>query len=185
MTHQDKAVVYDPSEFVEDGRAMRTPPAGTVATSRLLGEPTADLPTVPLPLTLRLLERGRERYTIVCATCHGDLGDAQTKVAEKMELRKPPSLVAPPATGFTPGRLYEVISSGYGLMPAFAAYMTPEDRWAVVGYVQALQAAAQGVPLASLPPSEKSAAEAALTNGSGARPLQPSLAGPPAGGGHP
>ena len=37
------------------------------------------------------------------------------------------------------GRLFAVISEGYGSMPSHAAQIPAEDRWAIVAYVRALQ----------------------------------------------
>ena len=39
----------------------------------------------------------------------------------------------------TDGELFEVISVGKGTMPAYGARLSPEDRWAIVHYVRALQ----------------------------------------------
>ena len=52
---------------------------------------------------------------------------------------KPPSyhidrLLAAPAR-----HLYDVISNGYGVMFSYAARVEPEDRWAIVAYIRALQ----------------------------------------------
>ena len=40
----------------------------------------------------------------------------------------------------TPDRhLYDVITQGYGVMHSYAASVPPEDRWAIVAYIRALQ----------------------------------------------
>jgi hypothetical protein len=46
-----------------------------------------------------------------------------------------------PAGGWThpPGYVFAVITRGYGLMPSFAAALTPRQRWAVVAHLAALQ----------------------------------------------
>ena len=41
------------------------------------------------------------------------------------------------------GHFFNVISNGYGAMPDYAAQLTPEDRWAVVAYIRALQLSQQ------------------------------------------
>jgi hypothetical protein len=69
------------------------------------------------------------------------LGDGESVVAEKMLLRRPPSLIASPVTEMRPGQLYEVIRNGYGFMGAMAADVRPEERWEIVSYVRALQRA--------------------------------------------
>ena len=37
------------------------------------------------------------------------------------------------------GQMFETISHGYGVMPSYAAQVTPEDRWAIIAYIRALQ----------------------------------------------
>ena len=37
------------------------------------------------------------------------------------------------------GHFFNVITNGYGAMPDYAAQVAPEDRWAIVAYVRALQ----------------------------------------------
>jgi mono/diheme cytochrome c family protein len=54
-----------------------------------------------------------------------------------MALRLPPSLHE--RAGLPPGYYYTVISEGFGLMPSYAEKLQPEERWAVVAYVLALQ----------------------------------------------
>jgi hypothetical protein len=78
-------------------------------------------------------------------------GDGVSQVAANMTLRKPPDLTAPPVTGFAPGRIYDVILEGYGLMRSYQEDLpSAEERWAVVAYLRALQRS-RGVPLDSLP----------------------------------
>jgi mono/diheme cytochrome c family protein len=38
-----------------------------------------------------------------------------------------------------PGYLFQVVSNGYGAMPAYRHQIPPEDRWAILAYVRALQ----------------------------------------------
>jgi hypothetical protein len=37
------------------------------------------------------------------------------------------------------GHFFNVMSNGYGAMPDYARRLTPEDRWAIVAYIKALQ----------------------------------------------
>jgi mono/diheme cytochrome c family protein len=127
---------------------MRVPPAGTVPRERSLlaiEAPTGRqgpfldagyLEQNPLPLTRALLERGRKRFEITCATCHGLLGDGNSMVARNMALRPPPSLHQ--YREQPDGYFFEVITNGYGLMPAYDSSLGVEERWAVVAYLRAL-----------------------------------------------
>jgi mono/diheme cytochrome c family protein len=146
MIDEPRVRAYDPSAAFDDGSGMRRPPEGTVPTSRdgvsrvvFTGvEAGAFVTRIPVPLTPALLARGRDRFDLVCATCHGVTGTGESVVASKMQLRPPPSLHLPRTRAFPPGRVYGIISDGYGLMPSFGALLTPNDRWAVVAYLRAL-----------------------------------------------
>jgi mono/diheme cytochrome c family protein len=159
MLDQHKAEPYEASAFFEDGQSMRQPPAGTVPVARVTGPPelvsgmTARAEYVielPMPLDAALLARGEDRFRIFCRTCHGPLGDGQSQVAENMKLRRPPSLHEARLREFPAGRLYRVVTEGYGLMPSHRESLSLRDRWAVVAFVRALQLS-QNVPLAELP----------------------------------
>jgi mono/diheme cytochrome c family protein len=138
---------------------MQEAPEGTVARDRVLGEPERTLGVVggafvsriPAPLSIEVLRRGQTQFETFCAPCHGILGDGESQVARNMELRPPPSLVAPPVKDYPVGRIYRAMDQGYGLMRSYAADLSIADRWAVVAYVQALQRA-RGVPVGALPP---------------------------------
>lgn len=156
MQRQPKYKAYQQSEFHEDGLAMRAPPAGTVPFGAAVdgpvltglgpdGRPLALSPLAPTP---KLLATGRKRFDIHCALCHGVLGDGESQVALNMSLRKPPSLHL--YRDVADGYLYQVIGQGFGLMPAYAAELSPEERWAVVAYVRALQLS-QHADVARLP----------------------------------
>ncbi|WNG41611.1 cytochrome c [Archangium violaceum] len=167
MKQQPKALPYRESGFFEDERAMRQPPPGTVPRSRrgqsrlfLTGREVADagspdagyLDEIPLTLTRETVERGGKSYEIYCATCHGILGDGASQVARNMGLREPPSLLDLPP--YPDGYYFAVISEGYGLMPAYSEKLSPEQRWAVVAYVRALQAS-QRASLEDVPPEAR------------------------------
>jgi mono/diheme cytochrome c family protein len=162
MERQPKVKPYAESTLFADGRAMRQPPAGTVPRERLLDGPEAkasalaaeEVTALPVPVTRALLERGRNRYDIYCATCHGLVGDGDSVVADKMSLRLPPSLHTQHARGLTEGALYRVITEGYGVMPSYRVELPLGDRWAVVAYVRALQRS-QNARLADMPEAER------------------------------
>jgi mono/diheme cytochrome c family protein len=110
------------------------------------------LEAIPLPVTRASLERGHAAFERVCATCHGVLGDGNSVVAEKMLIRKPPSLHEPRIAHLPAGKVFQVASLGYGFMPGYAALLSVEERWAVVGYLDALRLS-QAAPIATLPAS--------------------------------
>jgi mono/diheme cytochrome c family protein len=145
MIDQPKFKPYDENTHFADGRSMRQPPEGTISREQHQtaldlekARATASGPTVgPFPLTKSLLARGRSRFEITCAACHGLLGDGQSLVARNMALRPPPDLL--PLAYRSDDHFYQVITEGRGLMPSFGAELSARDRWAVVAYVRALQ----------------------------------------------
>ena len=161
MHVQPKYKPLDPSSLFGDGRSVRPEVPGTVAhghlrTDELLysgkvnGEP-ADL--FPFPITRQVLERGRERYNIYCSPCHDYTGSGRGLIVQR-GFPPPPSyhidrLVKAPA-----GHYFDVITNGYGAMYSYAARVDPEDRWAIVAYIRALQLS-QHAALEDVPPQER------------------------------
>ncbi|PTL84032.1 cytochrome c [Vitiosangium sp. GDMCC 1.1324] len=157
MESQAKYEYYETSEFWADGRAMRTPPEGTVPRERPVGNPGLTtgrvngtlVSSIPLELNHEVLALGQKKYNIVCSQCHGRLGDGNSVVAENMALRLPPSLLQ--LSDKPDGHFFVAVTEGYGVMPSFAGELNIQERWAVVAYVRALQQArnsqAGGQPL--------------------------------------
>jgi mono/diheme cytochrome c family protein len=166
MIEQPRCEVDEPCPGFENGITNRDPPAHVVRwSSRSAGVPSAATTTdgrwlteLPIALERRLIERGRERFDLVCSTCHGLLGNGASEVAKDMTVRPPPSLVSGRVGAYPPGRVFAVITSGYGLMPSYAEQIELRDRWAVIAYLDALRLS-QGAALARLPAAV--AAEAA------------------------
>jgi mono/diheme cytochrome c family protein len=159
---------YNPesySQLFADHRTMRTPPPGTVSSdffeedpevaTGLLADKSAYVMTVPDRATRKLggvpkaLARGRERFNIYCAPCHGQTGDGKGMVVCKRESMS----AACESRGFPPlpsyqdarirqmpdGQLFATISHGVRSMPAYGPQIPVADRWAIVTYVRALQ----------------------------------------------
>jgi mono/diheme cytochrome c family protein len=161
MHVQPKYNPLDPSNFFGDGRSARPEVPGTVAhghlradellyTGKVNGEP-AD--AFPFPITREVLERGGERYNIYCSPCHDYTGSGRGMVVQR-GFPPPPSyhierLVKAPA-----GHFFEVMSEGFGSMYSYASRVTPEDRWAIVAYIRALQLS-QHATLEDVPPQER------------------------------
>src|SRR5262249_47867806 len=147
-------------------RAMQPPPLGTVSRSRVLKRPEITdgivngvyASRIPLSITRALLGRGRSSFDVYCAACHGLDGSGDSVVARHMEQRRPPGLTPAPVLTFPPGRIYQVIAEGYGLMPAYDRQLTIEERWGVVAYVRALQLS-RAARLEALPDEDRRAVE--------------------------
>jgi mono/diheme cytochrome c family protein len=95
--------------------------------------------TFPFPMTEAVLERGYERFTIYCVMCHDPLGTGQGKIVER-GYTAPPSYHIERLRSVPAGYLFAVISEGYGSMPSYADQIPLKDRWAIAGYLRALQA---------------------------------------------
>lgn len=170
MDAQPKFKAQQGNPVFADGRAMRHPIPGTVARGELLPDDAVTLgkvgeafvAEVPVPITADLLARGRERFGIFCATCHGLTGDGRGPVALRAESLEegtwtPPSdLHAEPAFTRPPGHLYNTIRAGIRNMPAYGPQIPIPDRWAIVAYVLALRRS-QHATEADVPPEYREA----------------------------
>lgn len=155
MDQQAKSKTQSTNSFFADGRAMRHHPEGTVARGRLedgdayyrgtTGVDTVFVDVFPLDVTPELVQRGRERFVIHCAPCHGLAGDGDGLVHRRaMSLAEgtwtPPTDLASATVVARPvGHLYNTVKNGIRNMPAYGPQISVEDRWAVVAYVRALQ----------------------------------------------
>jgi len=149
MVDQERCGPMERTRLLPGGFCDRSAPEGTVGHTPVVPEPHA-----PPALDRRSLERGREHFERFCAPCHGVLGNGQSPVAENMELRKPPALDDPDIASIPDQKIFEVITHGFGLMPAYAHVLEPRERWAVVAYVRAL-VLSQAVKLEELPASTR------------------------------
>ena len=155
---------YEPlvrSTFFEDGRAARPLVEGTVARGELRGDELlyagkeggkpADL--FPFPVTLAVLTRGQQRYNIFCSPCHDRVGTGQGMIVRR-GYRAPASFHMDRLRQAPAGYFFDVISNGFGVMPDYAQQVHPEDRWAIVAYIRALQLS-QHATLADVPEGQR------------------------------
>ena len=148
---------YEKSDFFADGRSARPLVEGTVARGHLREDTPAAtgkmgklfVATAPVPVTLDLLRRGQERFGIYCTPCHGLTGSGDGMVVRR-GFRRPTSFHDPRLRAQPDGYLFDVITSGFGAMPDYAAQVPVPDRWAVVAYIRALQLS-QNATLADVP----------------------------------
>ena len=163
MKYQPKYKPQGPSVFFADGRADRAPVPGTVpaaygpagqdlrADSHLYLGKAADgswASGFPAEVAVdqSLLERGRDRYMIYCAPCHGNVGDGNG-ITKKYGMGATPSYHDDRLRKMPEGQIYNTITNGLAPnynMPPYADKLTPKDRWAVIAYVRALQRAQNG-----------------------------------------
>lgn len=165
---------YSPLEattFFKDGKSARTPPAGTVARGNLrlddhfyTGRVDGELATTyPFEVTRAVLDRGEERFNIYCTPCHGRTGDGNGMVVQR-GFRQPTSFHSPTILVHPPGHYVDVMTNGFGAMPSYATQVTPEDRWAIAAYIQALQLS-RTVPVSALSAEQRARLESDLAGG--------------------
>jgi mono/diheme cytochrome c family protein len=109
----------------------------------------------PFPITETVLERGRERYDIYCAPCHGRTGEGNGMVVQR-GFPAPPSYHIDRLRKAPVGYFFDVITRGYGVMYSYAERVQPNDRWAIAAYIRALQRS-ENATLAEVPPTERGA----------------------------
>lgn len=93
----------------------------------------------PLPVTAALLNRGRQRFTINCSPCHGQLADGNGITKKIGAMAVVANLHDKRIVEFADGEFFYVITNGRNLMGAYGAAVVPEDRWAIIAYLRALQ----------------------------------------------
>lgn len=110
---------------------------------------------LPFTATLATLERGRERYQIQCAVCHGATG-AGNGIATKYGLVGVASLHQQRLRDMTDGEIYNTIVNGKNTMLGYGAGIQVPDRWAIVAYIRALQLS-QNATINDVPMTERAA----------------------------
>ena len=133
-------------ECVQMVRQMR-PDANGVTYSNTGGTVNTDgtnyLATLPIKVDAAVLARGRERYDITCAICHGKAGDGQGVVSALGVGLAAANLHDGNIVTMPDGQLYRTITygskEGKGVMKGYKTQLNVADRWAVVAFVRALQ----------------------------------------------
>jgi mono/diheme cytochrome c family protein len=162
MAKQDKYEPYqpaDPSVFA-DGASARPLAAGTVPrpAERVPGFPFAAGPVAsdvaretdllpddaksPLTITPEVLRQGQVAFEVYCSPCHGRLGNGEGMIVQRGMVR-PPSFHVDRLRQTPDAHIYNVISNGLGAMFSYGDRVKPRERWAIVAYVRALQAASE------------------------------------------
>lgn len=166
MREQAKVKPLQPSDFFLDGQASRPLLVDTVARGRLdldkafyqgMNEDDTPIEDFPIEITREVLERGQERYDIFCSPCHSRVGNGQGMIVQR-GFKAPPSFHIDRLREAPPGYYYDVITNGFGVMYSYASRVPPEDRWAIIAYIKALQLS-QNATLDDVPPDQRSKLE--------------------------
>ncbi len=156
MYAQERVDPQSYAHFFPDRAGMRPVVEGTVPEERFEDDEAVAtgvridgsgyVMTVPEAVIARagglgpLTRRGRERYDIYCAPCHGRTGDGKGMVARVPQSFPPlPNFSDPRIQKAPDGQLYATIKNGVRIMPPYAAQIPVDDRWAIVAYMRALE----------------------------------------------
>jgi len=115
--------------------------------------------TFPVPVTLDLVKQGKEAFNINCSVCHGRDGYGEGIVVQR-GFPQPPSFHSERLRNAPVGHFFQVITHGYGVMYPFGSRITPQDRWAIISYIRALQFS-QNARTDQMEPSDKTQLEKA------------------------
>ncbi len=81
------------------------------------------------------ISRGKDRYGIYCATCHGDTGHGDGPVGQKYIT--PTDLTTDYVRTKPDGDIYYTITyGGLAIMPSYGESLSAEDRWHIVNYIK-------------------------------------------------
>lgn len=152
MDHQPKYKSQNTSDFYADGRSDRHEIPGTVPfgvpvedpyylTGKIKGEFANGFPE-SVEVTQEFLDRGKERYEINCAVCHGYTGDGKG-MTTKYGMVGVASFLDERLVDMPDGQIYYTAAYGKGTMLGYP-HIKVDDRWAIVAYIRALQISQTG-----------------------------------------
>lgn len=148
MWNQPRYEPLEASEFFPQAQSARPVVEGAVAfeqpypntpyyTGLMNGEFVTGL---PVEVSRELLERGQGRFNVFCAPCHGRTGDGRGMASQRGDWQQLPASFHEPRLREMPaGQIFSTITNGYRFMFPYASRVTPDDRWAIVAYIRALQ----------------------------------------------
>ena len=161
MHDQPKFIPLRQSTFFTDSRSARPLVAGTVARGQLRDDMLlytgkangTDAEVFPFPIDDRVMSRGHERFDIFCSPCHGRTGQGDGMIVRR-GYRRPPTYHQDRLRDAPVGHYFDVITNGFGAMPDYATQIRPEDRWAIIAYVRALQLS-EHATMNDVPPDDR------------------------------
>jgi len=179
MDRQNKYYPQLESKFFEDGMTDRLPPANSVVRGNALDRKNVFSETYsaellkdtafmygkdadgnfisgfPVPVTHEMMAKGKERFEIFCSACHGLAGDGNGAIKNFAgPMLAPANLTNQLFVDQPEGQIFDTIGNGKNTMASYGDKLNPEERWAVVLYVRALQRAGNAT-VNDIPESER------------------------------
>jgi mono/diheme cytochrome c family protein len=112
---------------------------------------------IPLEVTPDLMERGRQRFNITCAMCHGATATGNG-ITKQYGLATVVTLQDDRIRNMADGEIFNTITNGKNTMMAYGPNVTVSDRWAVIAYLRALQRS-QNASIADVPEEHRAELE--------------------------
>ncbi|HME89393.1 MAG TPA: cytochrome c [Chthoniobacterales bacterium] len=188
MVRQVKVRAQAPLNFFADGRGPRVPMNGTVPIGyempkSQVAAATEPMPSafslgtdyintgkmsdkwgtgIPIPVTPQLLERGRERFSITCAMCHGATASGNG-ITKQYGLNTVVTLQDDRIRKMADGEIFNTITNGKNTMMAYGPNIMVADRWAIIAYLRALQRSQNGT-VVDVPPEHRADLEKPAEN---------------------
>ncbi len=164
MDWQAKYLPQGENEFFADGRNDRPVVPGTVGRgygnelkevfSAEYVDPVSQNPALysgkdadgnwyrgfPIEITDEVMQLGHDKFNIFCIVCHGASGNGNG-ITKQFGMAATPTYHDNRIRGMAEGEIFNTITHGKNLMGAYGMKLRPEERWAVIAYVRALQLA--------------------------------------------
>src|SRR5438046_6484952 len=109
--------------------------------------------SIPVPITPELMERGRQRFNITCAMCHGAAA-AGNGITKQYGLATVVSLQDDRIRKMSDGEIFNTITNGKNTMMPYGPNIVVADRWAIIAYLRSLQRSPNTV-VDDLPPEQR------------------------------
>lgn len=107
----------------------------------------------PIPVDGYLMERGKQRFNITCAVCHGPTATGNG-ITKQYGLATVVTLQDERIRKMADGEIFDTITNGKNTMMAYGPNLTVTDRWAIIAYLRALQRS-QNATEADVPPEHR------------------------------
>ena len=104
---------------------------------------------IPIQVTPEVMQRGRERFNITCAMCHGATA-AGNGITKAHGLATVVTLQDDRIRKMADGEIFNTITYGKNTMMAYGPNIMVADRWAIITYLRALQRS-QNATVADIP----------------------------------
>lgn len=180
MAHAPRYNAFGPNPNFTNGATLQRSEPGTIPRELMplhyaatLQDATRAGEELRSPLSAdsqRARDRGGFVFANFCVVCHGPGGAGNGLVAQR-GYPPPPSLLAEHAKKMKDGQLFHVLTYGQNNMPSYASQLSRDDRWSVILYVRAMQAAAAPAsPASAAEPSAVKADAHTQKAGGGSKP---------------